>query len=124
MSPFITKIQRDQNATPKRAYQLLGIKGTDTIRQLVWLMIDDVKFERIAVKCLSDSSHQVVQVIPTGSIGLDLALGVVGNSIKHKTHNTKGCKGNNPANDDRQRIRNVLHHLFSGFLRLHQGNAQ
>ena|GEM_PF-338334 len=31
------------------AYQLLGIKGTDTIRQLVWLMIDDVKFERIAV---------------------------------------------------------------------------
>ena len=31
-----------------------------------------------SVMRLSDSSHQVVQVIPTGSIGLDLALGVGG----------------------------------------------
>ena len=31
-----------------------------------------------SVMRLSDTSHQVVPVIPTGSIGLDLALGVGG----------------------------------------------
>ncbi len=58
----------------------LGISAEDARREALRTAIDSIerKFGQGAVMKLSDDVHVNVPVIPTGSIGLDLALGVGG----------------------------------------------